>query len=351
MAAIGVCRLPGDGRSTDSSHMVIRVGEARSSRVSAVALLGGGAAASWLVHAVVPPVGTLTAAVALGIVIGNCWPQIADGSQVSRTTKRMLRVGVVLLGYSLSVATLAALGWPLVLLVASAVAITLVATAWLGLHLGLSSSRSLLLATGFSICGASAIAAVEEQADATEDEVASAVGMVTLFGTAAMLAFPALGHLLGLTDQAYGVWAGASVHEVGQVVGAASGAGASVLALAVSVKLTRVLMLAPVVIAVSAYRRSTGANGDPTTLPPIVPLFVVGFLMFVALRSSGWIPDACTPLITVVQQASLAAAMFGMGLSARMSSLLRGGWVSIVVCAASTALITSLGLALALAST
>lgn len=316
-----------------------------------MALLGGGAAAAWLVHAAVPPVGTLTAAVALGIVLGNWWPQTADGSQVSRTTKRMLRVGVALLGYSLSVATLTALGWPLVLLVAGTVAITLVSTAWLGRRLGLSSSRSLLLATGFSICGASAIAAVEEQADATEDEVASAVGMVTLFGTGAMLALPALGHLLGLTDHAYGVWAGASVHEVGQVVGAASGAGASVLALAVSVKLTRVLMLAPIVIAISAYQRSTGAKGESATLPPIVPLFVVGFLVFVALRSSGWIPDAWTPVITVVQQGSLAAAMFGMGLSVRMASLLRGGWASIVVSAAATALITSLGLALALAST
>ena len=101
---------------------------------------------------------------------------------------------------------------------------------------------------------------MEETAGADEEDVTVAIAMVTLFGTIALVLLPLLQGPLGLTDLQFGVWAGASVHEVGQVVAAASPAGAAVLAIAVVVKLTRVVMLAPVVAAVSVIQRMTSTG-------------------------------------------------------------------------------------------
>ncbi len=167
---------------------------------------------------------------------------------------------------------------------------TLVFTTWLGAG-WVSARPGPADRHGPPICGASAIAAMEETAGADEEDVTVAIAMVTLFGTLALVLLPLLQGPLGLTDLQFGMWAGASVHEVGQVVAAASPAGAAIVAIAVVVKLTRVVMLAPVVAGVSvtaAGASPAGAERDATT--PLVPLFVLGFLACVALRSTGVLP-------------------------------------------------------------
>jgi uncharacterized integral membrane protein (TIGR00698 family) len=304
-----------------------------------------GVLGSWLAHLLVPAIGLLTWAVLLGLAVGNTRAvRPGTGLRLAALTKRLLRVGVVLLGLGLSVGAVVSLGLPLLGLVAAVLVVTLAGTTWLGLRLGLGGPRSLLLGTGFAICGASAIAAMEEQAEASEEDVAVAVGMVTLFGTVAMVALPLLRHPLGLSDAAFGVWVGASVHEVGQVVGAASGAGAFALGLAVVVKLTRVLLLAPVVLAVATWRRRS-ARRTGGAVPPVVPMFVVGFLVCVALRSTGGLPDGLLAAAAVLQQVALAAALFGMGTAVRLRALAAHSGPALVVAAASTLLIAGVSLA------
>ncbi|GAB3994128.1 hypothetical protein GCM10029992_07660 [Glycomyces albus] len=253
-------------------------------------------------------------------------------------TRRLLRAGVVLLGLGLSAGAVLGLGLPLLGMVSAILLVTLAGTTWLGRRLGLSGPRSLLLGTGFAICGASAVAAMEEHAEASEEDVAVAIGMVTLFGTAVMVALPLLQHPLGLSETAYGIWVGASVHEVGQVVGAASGAGAFALGIAVVVKLTRVLLLAPVVLVVSAWRRHR-ARRTGGAIPPVLPMFVAGFLICVALRSSGLLPESFLAVAGVLQQAALAGALFGMGTAVRLRSLAAHSGPALLVAAASTLLI------------
>ena len=223
---------------------------------------------------------------------------------------------------------------------------TLVATAWLGNRVRLGYARSLLVATGFAICGASAIAAVEEAAGADEEDVAVGVAMVTLFGTAAMVLLPLLWHPLGLTDVQFGVWSGASIQEVGQVVAAAGAGGATVVGIAVVVKLTRVLLLAPVVATISVRRRmtSTSRSTDAKRRPPVVPLFVLGFVGCVALRSTGLIPPGTLDVSSQVQVACLGTALFGMGAGVRVASLLRRSGPVVAVAAASTLFVTGMSL-------
>ncbi|MGY1702172.1 YeiH family protein [Geodermatophilus sp. SYSU D00766] len=306
-----------------------------------------GLAAAVVAHRLVPAVGVLTWAVALGVVAGNTGllPSAARAA-LGRLTRRLLRIGIVLLGFAVSFGSIAALGLGTVALVAVTLVLTLVLTTWLAGRLGLGRARSLLIGTGFAICGASAIAAMEETAGADDEDVAVGIAMVTLFGTVAMVALPLLWHPLGLSAEQFGTWAGASIQEVGQVVAAAGAGSAAVVGVAVVVKLTRVLLLAPVVAVVSTVRRLTRDGGQAgARRPPLVPLFVVGFVACVALRSTGAVPAGALAAISQVQVTALAAALFGMGAGVRLRSLLRGGGPVLAVSAASTVFLAGTALA------
>ena len=307
------------------------------------AALGLGGAV--LAHQLVPAIGVLTWAVALGMVAGNTGLLPGAARQaLAAVTKRLLRTGIVLLGFAVSFGSIMALGAGTVALVAGTLVVTLVVTTWLGNRARLGAARSLLIGTGFAICGASAIAAMEETAGADEEDVAVGIAMVTLFGTVAMVLLPLLAAPLGLSDEQFGIWVGASIHEVGQVVAAAGAGGAAVVAIAVVVKLTRVLLLAPVVATVSVRRRMAGQE-TAGARPPIVPLFVVGFVACVALRSTGVVPAGALAAISQVQVAALGAALFGMGAAVQLRSLFRGSGRVLLVSALSTLLVTGVALA------
>ena len=318
----------------------------RTAALAAVVLVLG-LAAAFLGHRFVPAVGVLTWSIGLGVVAANVGilPRRV-GTSLARVTKRLLRVGIVLLGFSVSFGSITALGLPVIAVVAVTLVTTLVLTTCIGRAMGLSPARSLLIGTGTAICGASAIAAMEDTAGADEEDVTVAIAMVTLFGTLALVLLPLLQGPLGLSGVQFGTWTGASVHEVGQVVAAASPAGAAVVATAVVVKLTRVVMLAPVVAVVSIAKRisSPVASGE-TKRPPLVPLFVLGFLACVALRSTGLLPADALGWTTQAQVAALGAALFGMGCSVKIASLARRSGAVMVTSTIGTLLVTGVSLA------
>jgi uncharacterized integral membrane protein (TIGR00698 family) len=315
--------------------------------VPGLAVAAAGLGLAMLGHRFVPQVGVLTWAVGLGVLASNLnlLPQ-AGHAGLARITKKLLRVGVALLGFSVSFAAIASLGVPVIALIAATLVGTLAFTTWLGTRMRLGGPRSLLIATGVSICGASAIAAMEETAGADEEDVTAAIAMITLFGTVALVAFPLLRGPLGLGDAQFAVWTGASVHEVGQVVAAASPAGAAVVATAVVVKLTRVLLLAPAVATVSVIRRfGAPASGATARRAPLVPLFVLGFLACAALRGLGVVPQSALGGIGTVQVAALGAALFGMGASVHLASLVKRSGALVALAAVATLVITGIALA------
>ena len=272
----------------------------------------------------VGPLSTLVVAVIIGAVIGNTGlATTVTQPGLSFAAKRLLRVGVVLLGLRLSIGDVAALGPRGLGVVVLTVTMTFFGTQAIGRRLGLSRDLSLLVATGYSICGASAIAAVEGSTEADEEEVAAAIGLVTLFGSLAIVALPVLSGVLGLTDEQFGAWAGASVHDVAQVAATASSGGAAVVAVAMVVKLTRVILLTPIVVGVNLSRRGA-ATGSGNT-PPILPLFVAGFVAMVVLRSSGLLPDEVITSARSVEGWLLAAALVGLGSGVRIDRLRRLG--------------------------
>jgi uncharacterized integral membrane protein (TIGR00698 family) len=206
-----------------------------------------------------------------------------------------------------------------------------------GKLLGLSWTQRVLIACGFSICGAAAVAAADGVVDAKEEELLTSVALVVIFGTLMIPAIPLLSNALGLTERQSGMWAGGSIHEVAQVVAAGGIIGGGALAVATVVKLARVLMLAPVMAYLGAReRRITKGEKSNSSQPPLVPFFVVAFLGCVALRSSGVLPDVVIAQAKVLQTALLTAAMFALGLGVRVALLRSVGPRPFVLAALST---------------
>jgi uncharacterized integral membrane protein (TIGR00698 family) len=315
---------------------------------------------AFAVHGVFPVVPALTLAVALGLLSANIPGTAVLAAGRARpgldfAGKHLMRAGIVLLGLKVSIADVLGLGWLSLLLIAGVVLVSFVGTYGLARLLRLPGEAALLIATGFSICGASAIGAMAAVRRIKHQDTVLPVALVTLCGTLAIGVLPLLMHPLNLNPEQFGAWTGASVHDVGQVVATAQTAGTSALAIAVVVKLTRVVLLAPVAAAAGVHQRivhlRTRANGgdDPAggldgRFPPIVPLFVVGFLAMVAVRSLGWAPQAGLEIAAAVQDILLATALFGLGSAVRVRTLIHTGGRAVLVALGSWLLIASLGL-------
>ncbi|WP_406087669.1 YeiH family protein [Kitasatospora purpeofusca] len=293
-----------------------------------------GVAAAIAVHQAVPAVPKLTAAVVLGIAAAHLpglRPVVRGVARpgLSMAGKRLMRIGIVLLGLKLSLDDVLGLGWATVAMVLTVVGATFAGTLWLGRRLGLPGDQPLLVATGYSICGASAIGAVSQAAGSEEEDVAASVALVTLCGTLAIAVLPLLQQPLGLDPGGFGRWVGASVHDVGQVVATAQTGGAGALREAVLVKLMRVVLLAPLVagVAVAARRSHRRAGTTPAAgkRPPLLPLFVAGFLAMIVLRTTGVLPERALTLAGDTQELLLAAALFGLGSAVHLPTMVRTG--------------------------
>lgn len=162
-------------------------------------------------------------------------------------------------------------------IIATTVAATFLFTTWLGRRLGVDRKLAELIAAGTSICGASAIVATNSVTRASDEDVAYAVACVTVFGSASMVLYPALETLLQLTPHAFGLWAGASVHEIAQVVAAAFHNGADSGNFGTIAKLSRVMLLAPMVLLLGIFCAGRAERGEPSKRQSApMPWFVLG---------------------------------------------------------------------------
>lgn len=269
-----------------------------------------------------PYVSALLVALVFGAVVGNTrLRQNAFIGGHERITKLLLRLGVVFLGLQLPLQDLVAVGLQGVAVICVTVLVTYTATCLIGDRLGVERGLVTLIAAGFSICGASAIAAVESGIKRRDEDVALSIGMVTIFGSAMIVVLPLAGTALGLSDEQVGVWAGASIHEVAQVVAAASAAGAVAVAIATTIKLGRVSLLAGAYVTSRARDRRAGAPAVDGGSAPLIPWFVIGFVITAALRTTGILPSPALDVADFLTTLLLAGAMFGLGLAMRVAEL------------------------------
>lgn len=288
-----------------------------------LALTGIVVALAYGVHARVPAVSPLSLSVLLGIIVVNAGlVRTPSDAGIAFAGHRVMRLGVALLGMELSLASIRALGATTLVAVAAVVAATILGVTLLARALGLPTDFGLLIGVGYGICGASAIAAARPQTRTTEEQASYAVALVALCGTLSIGVLPLVSGLLGLTDLEFGRWAGAAVHDVGQVVATASTRDAVALQAAVVVKLARVALLAPVVLmlALRHRRRHAGTPHVGRRVAP-VPLFVAAFLVLAALHSLGVVPAAAVAAIVTASKIAMAFGLAALGLRVRWQDL------------------------------
>jgi uncharacterized integral membrane protein (TIGR00698 family) len=296
--------------------------------VTAVATLAGRA---------VPAIGAPVLAIVTGVLIAavrrpsdRLRPGIAVGA------KPVLQASIVVLGTGLSLGEVAGTGVSSLPVLLGTLVIAL-GVAWLvGRGLGLATDVNVLVGVGTAICGASAIAAVDSVIDADRSDVSYAVATIFTFNVAAVLAFPPMGHALGLGQQGFGLWAGTAINDTSSVVAAATIYGHAATGYGVVVKLTRTLAIVPICIGLAWWRSrrvvaaapslpASPARRGPVRWDRILPRFIVGFLAAVTANSVGLVPAGWHHGLSDVAAVMITAALAAVGLSTSVSEVRRAG--------------------------
>jgi uncharacterized integral membrane protein (TIGR00698 family) len=256
---------------------------------------------------------------------------------IAFSLRRILRLGIILLGLQLMASQVAEVGLVGVGVILTTLVATFVFTKWFGRLIGTDRKVTELIAAGTSICGASAVIATNTITRGTDENVAYSVACVTVFGSLSMFLYPLFPTLLHLNPEAFGLWSGSSIHEIAQVVAAAFQDGATAGQIATVAKLTRVMMLAPLVILLGflAARRAAGSAGGKRGPAPPMPWFVFGFIALMAVNSIVPIPPSVKAWIVPFTNLLLSMALAAMGLETDFRKLKAEGLKPLGLAAAS----------------
>ena len=278
-----------------------------------------------------PYLEALVLAILIGVAIRTVWtPGLGWVPGIVFSAKFILEFAIVLLGASVSITMIAALGPLLILGIASIVAVGIGASFLICRALGLPQRMSILIACGNSICGNSAIAAVAPVIGADADDIASSISFTAVLGVVVVLGLPFLVPILDLSLTQYGVLAGLTVYAVPQVLAATLPIGALSNQVGTVIKLDRVLMLGPVVLGFSLLARrikpaQDRLNTSRPRLNELVPWFIIGFLIVLVIRSMGLIPQNALLAITSFAAFLTTIAMAALGLGVDVRAVARTG--------------------------
>ena len=294
----------------------------------------------------------LVLAILIGTVIRTAWsPPARWLPGINFSAHLLLEVAVVLLGASVSAATILSVGPAMLCTIVLVVALAIPTSFFIGQLLGLPKRMAMLIACGNSICGNSAIAAVAPVIEADSEDVAAAIAFTAVPGVVVVVGLPLLGYAMALTDLQYGALSGLTVYAVPQVIAATASFGANAIKIGTLVKLVRVLMLGPVCVILAmiapqlgeADKIESSKPGNRTKLARLplhrlIPWFIIGFIALAAARSYGLIPEAtlapigtAATLLTVISMAAL-----GLGVDVRTVAKAGGPVTAAVVLSLAT---------------
>lgn len=277
-------------------------------------------------------IGCLAIAVLLVVFDAPSWLALGAGLAVALATRMdrpkqakllttlTLQLGVMALGAGMNLETVLRVGVDGALVTATGLAIAITIGLALGRWLDISKDTSLLIAVGTGICGGSAIAAVSSVIRPKDYEMSIALAVVFVLNAVALILFPVIGHLLGMSEPMFGRWAALAIHDTSSVVGAGLSYGAIALTVATTTKLARALWIVPVTLATAVLRPSSGSLRDVKW-----PWFILGFVAIAALVT--WVPALAPygPPIALAGKRSLLVALFLIGLSISPKALQKVG--------------------------
>ncbi len=267
---------------------------------------------------------SLTLAIVMGMAVGNSFPRsfleqrLSPGLRFSQ--QRLLRLGIVLYGLRLTVGDLSRLGPRALVFDVTVISCVLVIGYWVGTRVfKLDPDTALLVSAGSGICGAAAVLATDRVIESESHKVSVAVATVVVFGTLAMFLYPLLYPLTGFSERQFGIYAGATVHEVAQALAAGRAVSQAASDTAVMTKMLRVLLLAPVLVIVGRLR-GAGTSGQIR-----FPWFVLWFGVVIAVQSLVAVPHALRAHLIGLDTVVLSSAMFALGVATRWQQLKAAG--------------------------
>lgn len=263
-----------------------------------------------------------------GILIGMLMAQIKPLPFCFRegivfTSKKILQLSVVLIGFGMNLTHIFDVGWSSVFLVLSVILTALVTSKILSLVLKAEPNPTILIGIGTAICGGSAIAATAPVIRAKDEEVAMSISTIFLFNIIAVLIFPTLGRIMGMTDHSFGLWAGTAINDTSSVVAAGQIWGQEALQTATVVKLVRTLMIIPTAL-VLAFKK-TNDKRNKINIMSIFPWFVLFFLAASAITSLGVLEESIISALSQSGRFLIVMAMASIGLNTNLKMLFTNG--------------------------
>ena len=289
---------------------------------------------AWLSGRAYPIIGGPVFGILLGMIITMIFPKLDlfhDG--IKYTSKKLLQYSIILLGFEMNLFQVIKVGGQSLFVIIFTLSASFLTAFFVGRILKLDGKMTALIGVGTSICGGSAIAATAPVIGAKDEDIAHAISTIFLFNIIAVFIFPALGHLLGMNDTGFGMWAGTAINDTSSVVAAgvswsATAGSNTALAYATIVKLTRTLMIVPITLVLAVYtahKNKRNAAGPDFNFIKIFPWFVIGFAAASVLNTFAGIPASITHTFASIGKFMIVMAMAAIGLNTNPKKLITSG--------------------------
>ena len=277
-------------------------------------------------------IGASVIALFIGMIINNFWSPDWLKPGLKFTSKKILKFAIILLGASLSVNVILNVGKMSLMVMCFTLLTCFGGGYFIGKALGLNWKLSNLISAGTGICGGSAIAAIAPVIDAEDSDIAYAMSATFLFDMAMIVLFPIMGRMLGLSDEAFGLWAGTAVNDTSSVVAASYAFSEAAGDFATMVKLTRTLSIIPTVLIFSFINlrlkkknHTETGNGKKINIAGLFPWFIVGFIAMAVINSCGFIPVEVSAGAKSISKFLMVAALAAIGLGTSFKDMRKSG--------------------------
>ena len=282
---------------------------------------------AWLIGKEIPVIGGPVLGILFGMILAFRKRPSLFKEGIDYTSKKLLQYSIILLGFDMNLFNVLKVGKQTLLLMAFTLTITFLAAFMAGKLLKLDGNTKTLIGVGSAICGGSAIAATAPVINANEEEVARSISTIFLFNAIAAFLFPFLGHLLMMSNESFGLWAGTAINDTSSVVAAGYSYSNEAGNLAVIVKLTRTLMIVPVTLFLAIYTSKKKVDNKKTdySLVKIFPWFVLGFITTAIMNTFINLPDGLSLFLAQSGKFIIVMAMAAIGLNTNLVKLVKNG--------------------------
>lgn len=298
-----------------------------SNKLPGIALAAIIAVPAWLLGQAFPVIGSPVLGILFGMILAFWKRPDFLNEGVQYTSKKLLQYSIILLGFDMNLFNIFKVGKQTLVLMSFTLTAAFVTAYVVGKLLKLDSNTKTLIGVGSAICGGSAIAATAPVIHASDEEVAQSISTIFLFNVIAAFLFPFLGHVLGMSDQSFGLWAGTAVNDTSSVVAAGYSYSNAAGNLAVIVKLTRTLMIVPVTLVLALYtsKKTAGSEKGGYNLAKVFPWFVLGFVAASVINTFLPMPYGMSGFLSKAGKFVIVMAMASIGLNTNLVKLVKSG--------------------------